>query len=164
MRTTSRIFYYLFSITWLIIGAAALDAQQVNIAFNSNGLSSLQYNGTQFLAYGDLRLDQIELEDSQGNITLGSTSSTVSVNAAQQTQTRTYSWGTITAVYATSNNKLSFTITIQNNSGQTIKGIWYETLGLDFPSEPQEFGPGYPLLVNTLTGPAIQSKIGRAHV
>src|SRR6202795_3207662 len=40
--------------------ATAAQAQDVSIAFNSIGLSSLNYNGTQFLKYGDLRVAQVE--------------------------------------------------------------------------------------------------------
>jgi len=142
----------------LVLASSPAQAQNVALAFNSVGLSSLTYNGTQFLAYGDLRLDQIELLNSTGSITLGSTTSSVTVDTNAGTQTRTYPWGTIVEAYAATQNRLNLTLTVTNNSGLTIKGIWIEALGMSFPATPQEFLPNmYPLLVNTIGSPAVQS-------
>ncbi len=49
-------------------------------------------------------------------------------------------------------------MTVRNNSTVPIKGIWFEALGLHFPSAPQEFIVNmWPLLVNTLSSPALDS-------
>jgi hypothetical protein len=131
-----------------------LDAQSgVTIGFNGSGLSSLQYQGTEFLSYGDLRLTQIDFLNADGTTSKGNVNGSVSVNTAQQTQTRTYSWGTIGMGYAASGNRLNLTVTVTNQSAATIKGIWFEPLGLRFPARVQEYDGNIPLLVNTVGKP-----------
>src|SRR5665213_259189 len=135
--------------------AGCLSAQSgVTIGFNSVGLNSLQVNGTQFLAYGDFRLNGLSFLTPSGQLVAGHTSGTLSVNTAQQVVTRTASWGTITTAYATSGNRLNVTITVNNQSPNTIQSLWIEPFGLQFPSTPQEWF--YPLVVNSMGQPAIQ--------
>jgi hypothetical protein len=94
----------------------------VSIAFNSTGLSSLQYNGTEYINYGDLRLDQITFGSPGGSTFSGSTSSTVAIDPIRQTQTRTYNWGSIVVAYSvTSSNRLSLTVTVNNASSSPIQ-------------------------------------------
>ncbi len=88
-----------------LFASPVAQAQSVNIAFNSVGLSSLAYNGTQFLSYGDLRLDQIELLiNPDGSITIGSTSSSVTVDSVR-TDADAY-------------------LLVGNNHDQKLRGFW----------------------------------------
>ncbi len=129
----------------------------VSIAFNNVGLSSIQYNGTEFLQYGDFRLDLVTFLNSDGTTFTGDTGSTVAIDSVQQTQTRTYDWGTIVTHYSVVGNQLNVQVVVQNRLPNTIQGILLEPLGLNFPSAIQEFAPGYPLITNTLGQPGIQS-------
>jgi hypothetical protein len=132
-------------------------SQPVSIGFNSTGLSSVLFNGTQFLSYGDFRLDQVTFQNPDGSTSGGSTSSAVAVDAVHQTQTRTYAWGTIVIAYTATGNRLSVSVTVNNQSSAPISQIWLEPFGLQFPSAVQEFSLGYPLIVNTIGQPGVQS-------
>ena len=136
--------------------ASALCAQSgLAIAFDNKGLSSLKYNGVEFLSYGDLRLDQVAFGTSIGSAVFGSTSSTVTVDAARQTQTRAYNWGSIVVAYAvTAANRLSLTVTVNNTSSTPIQEIWFETFGLHFPSAVQNYNGAVPIIANSLGQPA----------
>src|SRR4051812_4385180 len=91
----------LLSITLAGLGASQLTAQSnVGVAFNNSGLSSLTYQGREYLAYGDLRLTEVDFVNSSGGVSKGDTNGSVVVNAAQATQTRTYPWGSITIAYS----------------------------------------------------------------
>lgn len=139
----------------LLAAVAALPAlsQAVGIGFNPTGLGSLTYNGTEFLDYGDLRLHSIIF----ANGSSGSTSSTVVVDPVAQTQTRTFSWGSMVLNYSASGNRLTVSVTVNNQTSLAIRQIWFEPLGLKFPSSPWEFDNGFPLLRHTLSQTALQS-------
>jgi hypothetical protein len=128
----------------------------VSIAFNNNGLSSLNFQGTEFLAYGDVRLTEIDFLKPDGTTYKGDVSSSVTVNATQQTQTRTYNWGTITVGYSVAGNRMNMTVTVSNQSSAVVKGIWFQALGLHFPSAVQEYDGNTPLVHNTLGQPVVQ--------
>src|SRR6185369_6014282 len=129
----------------------------ISLGFNSSGLSSLRYQGTEFLSYGDLRLSEVTFQNPDGTTFKGNINSTVSVDAGQQIQTRSYSWGTISAAYAVSGNRLNLTVTVRNQSSSTLKGIWFEAMGLHFPAAVQEYDGNTPLVNNTLGKPVVQT-------
>ena len=142
-------FIFLFLVT---ISASA----QVSINFNGTGLSSLVFNNAQILSYGDVRLSQIKFQNADGSTFSGATSSTVAVDQSGQTQTRTYSWGSIVTGYSVVGNQLNLTITVRNNASATIQSIWISPLGLHLPAAAQEYDGNTPLLQSTTGGPALE--------
>ncbi len=152
-----KAFYNIICILTFILatGCWALQAQSgVTIAMSPNSLASLRYNGSEFLAYGDLRLNQLTFQTPGGQTIAGDLSGTSSVIG--QRMTRTSSWGSITADYATSGNRLNATVTVNNRSPNTITSIWFEPFGLQFPSTVTEYNGSIPLIVNTTGGPGLQ--------
>src|ERR1700730_13165668 len=83
----------------------------VSIAFNNSGLSSLKFQGTDFLAYGDVRLTEVDFVRPDNTTYKGGVISRVAVNPGQQTQMRTYDWGTITFAYSVAGNRMNMTVT-----------------------------------------------------
>jgi len=128
---------------------------QVNVTFGSAGISSLKYNGADFLLYGDLRLNQVTFTNANGSPFAGTTNSTVTIDPAAQTQTRTYDWGKIVAAYAVTGNQLSQTVSVTNSSSRPIQQIWFEALGLRFPSPVTNYDGFNPVIFNTLGQPAV---------
>ena len=49
----------------------AYSQSNVSIGFNTSGLSSIRYDGAEFLSYGDLRLDQLNLKAADGSVVSG---------------------------------------------------------------------------------------------
>ena len=118
----------------------------VTMALSGTGLSSLKYNGTEFLGYGDFFVNDIELLGPSGPFPANITATSVSMDQAHQELTRSYNWGSIKVRYAAVNNRLNLTITTSNTSPYPIQGIFYEALNLKFPAKPQEFDGVTPLL------------------
>ena len=107
--------------------AGSLFAQSaVTIGLNNAGLSSLQFNGTQFLSYGAFRLDGLTFLTPSGQLVAGDLTGTLSVNIGQQTETWLASWGTITVNFRTSGNQLNVAITVNNQSPNIIQDLWME--------------------------------------
>jgi PA14 domain len=138
------------------LGPAGLKAQPgVTINFGPNGLSSLKYNNTEFLAYGDLRLDQV-MFGSGASTFFGSIASTAVIDTIQQTQTRTYNWGSIVVAYSIAGaNRLNLTVTVRNSSTSPIQEVWFETFGMRFPSSVQNYNGTVPIVTDTLGQPAV---------
>jgi hypothetical protein len=117
--------------------AGSLLAQPaVTIGFNNVGMSTLQVNGTEFLAYGDFRLDGLTFLTPSGQLIAGDLSGTLSVNTAQNTVTRVASWGTITIQYTATGGQLNVTITVNNQSPNTIQDLWMSLSAFDFLPRP----------------------------
>ncbi len=129
----------------------------LTIGFSGTGLRSINYGGTEFLANGDFRLNEVAFLNADSTVTDGSTASTVTVDANLQTQTRAYNWGSIVTSYSiVGSNQLRISVTVNNQTPNTIQRIWMEPLSVHFPSSPPEFGPGYPLITDTVQQPAVQ--------
>jgi len=128
---------------------------QVNVTFGSAGLSSLKYNGADFLLYGDLRLNQVTFTNTNGSPFAGTTNSTVAIDPLAQTQNRTYDWGKIVAAYTVTGNQLSLTVSVTNSSSRPIQQIWFEALGLRFPSPVTNYDGSNPIIFNTFGQPAV---------
>ena len=84
----------------------------------------------------------------------GDLTGTLSVYNGRQVVTRTASWGTIAIQYTVSGTQLNVTVTVNNQSPNTIHDLWMEPFGIQFPSTPLEYF--YPLVVNSIGQPAIQ--------
>lgn len=154
-------FYSMQNVISIILAAFFMQVvvaqPTVGIALNSTGLSSLNYNGTEFLAYGDLRLNEVKFLRADGTLTGGNVNSSVITDNTQRTQTRTYNWGTITVRYATAGNRLNITVTVSNQSPRPMQQIWFHTLGLHFPAVVQEYNGSIPLVKSTLGRPVVQT-------
>jgi hypothetical protein len=152
--------------SWILVLSAALltlsntqlrGQSGISLAFNSNGLSSLQYNGVQFLSYGNVILNEVAFQNPDGSISYGSTTSSVVVDSIGYTQTRTFAWGSILTAYSLSGNRLNLTITVTNQSSSPIQTIWINPLALQFPAAIEEYDGNTPLVNSTRGSPAVQS-------
>lgn len=128
----------------------------VSIQFGSNGLSSLKHNGIEYLSYGDPRLDMLQFTGTGGQLVNGDVSGSISVDATNRRVTRTSSWGAMVLDYTPGPDRLTVAVTIRNNSAEAIQGIWFEPLGLHFPSSVSEYNGSIPLIVNTVGRLAVQ--------
>src|ERR1700730_18300161 len=137
LRVSPRVL--LLSAALLVLIQSQLRGQStLAISFNNIGLSSLQYNGIQFLAYGDVRLNEVAFQNADGSVSYGSPASPVAIDSICGHPTRTYQWGSIVTGYLVSGNKLSLTITVNNRSTLPIQTIWINPLALNFPTAVQE--------------------------
>ncbi len=148
----------------VLISMGSLAAQSVSTSFGNNGLTSLQYNGVQYLNSGAFVVNQVILTDSSGNQSNGSLSVSTSVNAAAGQVTQTYAWGTVQITYAPSGNRLNLSITTTNNSPDTITGLFYDVFNLQFPSAVQEYDGVDPMVDSNIGAPTVLSMTSTAGV
>ena len=123
--------------------------------FSSSGLTSLQYDGWNYVGYGDFRTNVIHMITPAGKQTDASLASTVKYDAGQKRFTRYYDWGTLAVHYEVSGNRLEVSIVTTNTSPNTITGVSYEVLGIKFPTKPAEYDGVTPMLAFNLGDPTI---------
>ena len=159
MNLSSKEYYYFTLPVALFLLLPWLGKAQTNvaIALNNQGLTSLTFNGTQFLSYGDFRVNRVLMRDASGNTLNADLTVNASVNTSLQQLTLSYSWGSVKVAYVTSGNRLTLNITTANTSANTIQGLFYEPMGLHFPSAPQEFDGSIPLICSNVGDPCIES-------
>jgi hypothetical protein len=151
-------------LTALYLLTASATYGQVTLGYSTSapnpGLNSLKFNGTEFLSDGTFHLKQLTFQNPDGTTFSGSTTANSTVmDPVAQTLTATYSWGSIVTNYFASNNKLNFTVTVNNQSlpPATISEIWFQPVSFVLPSAVQEYDGNTPLLISTLGQPAVQA-------
>jgi len=111
----------------------------VTVSMSSSGLKSLAWNGQNMLytPMANPNLVQLFQTDSTGKTTaLSNKPSATSFKPATNTITQTFTWGTITTQYRPAGSKLLLSVTIQNNTPNTISRYWIQPTALQFPSIP----------------------------
>lgn len=119
--------------------AQVLIKTGVTVSMNATGLASLAWNGQNML-YAPLanpNLVQLFETDSTGKTISAPTKPTAtSVNSTTNAITQTYPWGTVVTQYRPAGTKLLLSVTIQNNTPNTITRYWIQPTALQFPSIP----------------------------
>jgi len=133
--------------------SAAQDT--VTVQLKDNGLASLRYHGSEFIGNGDFRVNGIQLQKGESQPYAADVNPTQKMDFTRKTLTKVYNWGKITVLYDASGSRLTLTVTTQNTSDATIVGIFYEPLGLRFPSAVKEYDGVDPLLADNIGGPSV---------
>ncbi|HLK62878.1 MAG TPA: hypothetical protein VKU19_05540 [Bryobacteraceae bacterium] len=126
-----------------------------SIEFTSQGLSSLQFRGVEFLSFGDLRVSRAVMRDSSGRSAPASLDSSLEVDPKTGTVLRRFPWGELSARYTTSPGRLAIAITVTNRSQNTLQEASYEPLGLKFPGKVVEYDGTVPLLGHNYGDPTL---------
>lgn len=127
----------------------------VTIVAGNNGLSSLRYGGNEFLGNGDFRVNGILLQHNDLPPYYAPSMGTIDMDPKRLVLTQRYSWGTVVVSYAVAGNQLRLTMVTTNNSSDTIVGVFFEPLGLRFPTAVKEYDGVDPLLADNLNAPGI---------
>jgi hypothetical protein len=164
--TSPNIFHLLFFAAMLLLPKTHAAGQGLVVTYGTKGVSTLAYNGLTLenvASNGDaFHMNALQCTDLQGNIitdsrcSWGETNLGESWNGNTQTETYTFSWGTITTQFSQSGNNLNITATETNSagSGLILNGAEIVPLTLHFPQDPANFS-GYTQDAITTTGPAV---------
>lgn len=134
----------------IVLGAGFANTEpRVKLEWNESGLSTLRFNGIDYLGFGDFRLMQVIFEGRQGPAFAGDLEATTSVDLRTHVLTRKSSWGSIVVQYVAVGNRLNIRVTVNNRSQATLQGIWFEPLGFRFSSPVEEYDGNTPLLANS---------------
>ncbi len=162
-----------------VLCGTSMAQTALHITFGANGLETLTYNGEVledtrsvpadvFHIWHMKALDAHRQPLADGQYGWGESNSGRHWDAARQTWTYTYKWGSISTEYAQHGDALDITVTTVNlpNSGITFDGASIYPLALHFPTLPAGFAnPSFPQLAYNTTGPSVTvADFGRGEV
>lgn len=133
---------YPFSLTpWLcivtILASTPLTKAALELNFADSGLTSITFQGHNYLAEGKPTLSLVEQINTEGKSHRASNKpSQTTYDKAAQTLTQTYDWGTFSIHYGLSGDQLHLTVTLNNTSNETIQVVQGNLLQLTFPNLP----------------------------
>ena len=149
----------------LLCGARA--QAQLQVSYGSKGVASLSYNGTVLENTSAFSADvfhiwHMQATDLSGNVVStgqygwGENNNGESWNPQTDTETYTFSWGSIATQFMQSGNNLDMIVTETNNAGSGIifDGAQIFPFALHFPRDPNGFS-GYTQYAITTTDPAV---------
>ena len=118
----------------LLLGTGARLAAQLQAAFSTDGITSLQYGGAELLADGSVGASVI-LKDAAGTrYEVGPVQSVF--DPVLKRRTITYPWGSVAVSYATAGDRLNLQVTVTNNSADPIVECAVTLMSVHFPSMP----------------------------
>ena len=133
----------------------AISANDVTCDFNTNGLSSIKWNNTEFLSSNVCRMNWVGMVQPDGAINTADSASTTSVNVSSKTITASYGWGTLTCAYSTEANRLLIDVTIANTSALAMDSFILALPELKFPETPREFTTNISMLGHNIAAPTV---------
>ena len=151
----------------LSVGNGTLHAQGLQVAYGSKGVQSLSYNGltlenTAVFSGDTFHIWHMKATDLAGNVNgsgqygWGENNNGESWNGQTNTETYSFSWGSISTQFVQSGNNLNMIVTETNYAGSGIifDGADISPLALHFPVDPVGFS-GYTQYAITTTDPAV---------
>jgi Bacterial Ig domain len=140
------------------VGCVWAQGPSAGVSFSAAGLSSLNYNSTEYLFSGAPQITQVLLQDAAGITAAGDlTVMATAVDSVHNQLTQTFRWGTARYAYTTSGNRITLTISITNTSASTITAIFLQPLALKLPSRPLEYDGTGDILFHNIGGPTVLS-------
>ena len=148
---------------------SSAQAQGLKVSFGSNGLETLSYNGVVLEDIRSVPADAFHIWHMktldahgkmlpEGQYSWGENNNGRHWDAAKQTWTYTFKWGSISTQYEQHGDTLDILVTTTNagDSGVVFQGASLYPLTLHFPTLPSGFGnASYPQLAYNTTGPSV---------
>ena len=132
-----RLFFILLAGLTLLAGGTRLAAQ-VTSAFSAGGLTSVKYQGAEFVADGTV-YSIVILQNSAGT-RYENGPLTNTFDLAQKRRTITYPWGSVTVTYVTAGSRVTFQVAVTNNSNDPVVECSLGLFTAQFPSQPAGSG------------------------
>lgn len=140
----------------LSFAATGGEADGVQIEFNDKGLSSLKWNGAEFLAHGSISVRRVELKDEKGDVHDVAELDESRVSSIEDSPFILHRNDDDFQIYVfvkPRDNALLFDIQITNKSDKIISALEIDLPALKFPQKPAGFD--YPILGFNIDGPTV---------
>src|ERR1035438_2811125 len=153
----------------LISGTLSVAQNNLQVTYGSRGIQTLSYRGVVLEDLSKNGADvfhiwHMKMTDLMGNVSTcsqcgwGESNNGKSWNAATQTWTYVFSWGSIALQFQQSGDTLNMIVTTKNlaNSGYVFDGATIDPFVLNFPTLPAGFvNVAYPQLAYETTAPGV---------
>ena len=165
----SGFYVFLTCLLLLSIVPRRSAAQQLQVSYGGKGVQAISFGGTVLEDVGSYPGDSFHIwhmksTDLQGNVVSsgqygwGESNNGSSWNAASNTETYNYVWGSISTTFVQKGNNLDVIVTETNRAGSGIifDGAEIYPFALHFPQDPAGFS-GYTQYAITTTGPGVSA-------
>ncbi len=153
----------------LTLGGPHAEGQGLQVAYGTKGVQTIAFNGTVLENTSAFPADtfhiwHMKVTDlagtpvSNGQFGWGENNNGATWNAANNTETYTFTWGTISVQFQANGNNLDMKVTEVNyaGSGVILDGAEIYPFALHFPQDPTGFS-GYNQYAITTTGPGVSA-------
>ena len=117
-------------------GSCAGASESFRADFQSDGLQSITFDGTQVLKRGEPRVRRVVWDSGEAFIVPGDYSPTTTFNPKERRLEQTWSMGRLACVYRPGGNKLDLKLTFTNTSNRRIRSVELRALDFVFPQTP----------------------------
>ncbi|MBL8210493.1 MAG: hypothetical protein JNK87_07270 [Bryobacterales bacterium] len=139
----------------LVMSSHSSTSLDVSYQIGRAGLTSLQFEGYDYLADGVPRINAVSVRSVSGKPVDVPPPAPFRTNWLTRTATAEATWGTISLTYRGSAERLLVTVEVTNRSPHVIDALWLELMQLRFPSRPTEYDSVTPLLSHGNGQPAL---------
>jgi hypothetical protein len=136
-------------------GLASPAAPPVVLGFGAAGLTSLSFQGTEFLARGDFLVNGVTFADPNGHSTQGSTHCERTNDATTKNEKLIFAWGVVIVHYKSLANRLTLEIEVLNTSKATLSSLSFDALAIHLPSPCRQYDGIQPMLGTNIGAPTI---------
>ncbi len=153
----------------LVATSGSAVGQSLNVVYGAKGIQTLSYAGRSLADINAYPADAFHIYHmkcetltgvpiTSGQYGWGENNNGTSWNAATQTETYTFSWGSIAVQFIQTGDTLNLLVTESNNANSGVKfdGAEIFPLTFHFPQDPSGF-QGYSQFLNTTTGPGVSA-------
>ena len=169
MRRIKLLTPFVAALAAMAVGSACNAQNPLQITYGAQGIQTLSYQGVALENLASSPSDafhiwHMKLTDLSGSLATcaqcgwGETNNGKSWNAATQTWTYSFVWGTISVQFVQADSTLNMVVTVVNNanSGYIFDGATIYPFVLNFPGLPAGFvNASYPQLAFETTGPGV---------
>lgn len=157
------------SLLAMVSTVGSVFGQNLRVTYGAKGIQTLSYAGTVLADVNAYPADAFHIYHmkcetaagvavTSGQYGWGENNNSTTWNPATQTETYTFSWGSIAVRFAQSGDTLNLLVTETNNANSNVKfdGAEIVPLTFHFPQDPSGF-QGYSQFLNTTTGPGVST-------
>jgi hypothetical protein len=121
--------------------AEPLKGGRLRVDFNAKGISALNFGTTSLLADGSFFVERAVFRKADGSESIPPLKPDVRWDARNRILTTRFSWGSVTCKYGVESDRLTFRISVTNDSADTLQGLWLRPLLVRFPEIPRGWHP-----------------------
>src|SRR5262245_59339505 len=119
-----------------------IDRNNVNVAFDRYGPTSITYAGNEFLNESIFHIPYVQFTNLDGRTSVGDTASSRQVNQGKKLITEFYNWGRVDYQFRARNYIAFLDIRIDNWTDKILTTFEMDLMHVIFPSRPAEFIDG----------------------
>lgn len=140
--------------TLMVLFSSGCSAD-VTLGFNGQGLSSMVYQGVEFVNNGHPEVENVGFSPQISSDLRQNSASRTAVDAGQGAISQDFPWGSLRTVYTVEGDKVLIEMTVTNSTDSSLDQLILKPLELVFPAKPDEHNGRDPVMGHSFWQPVI---------